>query len=96
MSKTKAEIFGSRLEEGWGLLSPGMKLSVFRAHKEDMRNFFVHVYYLFFCTDIDELFGALGMNMTHNNGVFYRFVIVKPALLHNVYTSVTFRTGMDG
>lgn len=39
LSKNQAELLGSRLQ-GWNLLSPGTKISVFRKRHEDLTRFF--------------------------------------------------------
>lgn len=38
--KTNAELLGSRLQEEWCLLSPGMKISLFRRCQSDVTKFF--------------------------------------------------------
>lgn len=61
LSKSKAELLGSRLQ-GWCLLSQVAKVSVFRNRQDDLTKFFEKVDNLVFCTDIDKLFTAFGCN----------------------------------
>ena len=59
LSKAKAKLLRSRLQ-GWRLLLPGTKISVFRSRQTDLAQFFAQVENLCFCTDVDGLLTALG------------------------------------
>lgn len=85
LSKNQAELLGSRLQ-GWNLLSPGTKISVFRKRHEDLTRFFKKIDSLTFCIDIDGLLSAFGCK--HNPSEWRLFVdssllSLKAVLLHN-------------
>jgi len=92
LSKVKAELLGSRLEE-WRLLSPGMKIAVFQSRQDDITKFFSQVDNLCFCVDIDRLFSALGYDYDPQEWHLFidsSMLSLKAILLHssNVYPSI--------
>lgn len=92
LSKSQAELLGSRLQ-GWKLLSPGTRISVFRNRDKELTQFFKQSNSLTFCSDIDGLLSAFGC---HHNPSEWRLFIdssvlsLKVVLLHNgnLYPSV--------
>ena len=85
LSKAKAELLGSRLQE-WCLLSPGTNISCFRNRQDDIIKFFAKVDSLCFCVDVDGLFSALGCD--HDPQEWRLFIdssmlSLKAVLLHN-------------
>lgn len=92
LSKAKAELLGSRLQ-GWHLLSPGTKISVFRSRQADLVQFFAQEENLCFCTEVDGLLTALGYE--HDPQEWRLFIdssllSLKAVLLHNgnIYPSI--------
>lgn len=85
LSKSKAELLGSRLQ-GWCLLSQVAKVSVFRNRQDDLTKFFEKVDNLVFCTDIDKLFTAFGCNYDPQEWRLFidsSMLSLKAVLLHN-------------
>ena len=85
LSKKKSELLGSRLQ-GWNLLSPDVKISVFRCRHEEFTKFFTQVDSLIFCSDIDGLLSVLGIE--HDPREWRLFIdasilSLKTVLLHN-------------
>lgn len=85
LSKAKAELLGSRLQE-WCLLSPGTKISVFRRRQDDITKFFAQVDSLCFCIDIEGLFSSLGCDYDPQEWRLFidsSTLSLKAVLLHN-------------
>lgn len=85
LSKAKAKLLGSRLQE-WCLLSPGTKISFFWRYQDDLTKFFSDVDSLCFCVDFEGLFSALGYD--HDTQEWRLFIdssilSLKAVLLHN-------------
>jgi hypothetical protein len=92
LSKRQAELLGSRLQ-GWNLLTPGTKVTSYRYRQEELIRFFNKEDTLCYCTDIEQLFSALGCDYDPKD---WRLFIdssqlsLKAVLLHNsnVYPSI--------
>ncbi|XP_076307323.1 uncharacterized protein LOC143223336 isoform X2 [Tachypleus tridentatus] len=85
LSKAKAELLGSRLQEKC-LLSPSTTISVFRSRQDDITKFFAQVDSLCFCVDIEGLFSALGCNYDPREWRLFidsSMLSLKAVLLHN-------------
>ncbi|GFO39812.1 hypothetical protein PoB_006631700 [Plakobranchus ocellatus] len=92
LSQRQSKILASRLKE-WNLVQAGVKSWGFRQRGADAASFFSTKDLLCFCSDIEGLFGYLGMN---HDPAEWRFFIdsfkrsLKAVLLHNgnKYSSV--------
>ena len=85
LSKAKAELLGSRLQE-WCLLSKGTKISFFRSRQDDLTELFAQADNLVFCTDIDGLFTSLGCEYDPQEWRLFidsSVLSLKAVLLHN-------------
>ena len=85
LSKAKAELLGSRLQQ-WNLLEPNTKISLFRARHRDMAEFFEMEDKMTFCSDINGLLKELGCD--HDPADWRLFIdsgknSLKAVLLHN-------------
>lgn len=85
LSKGKAELLGSRLQQ-WNLLGEGVCVSTFRSRHKDFVSFFSMKSNLVTCHDIDGLMSALNIN--HNPDEWRLFIdssqlSLKAVLLHN-------------
>ena len=85
LSKAKAELLGSRLQQ-WNLLEPNTKISLFRARHRDMAEFFEMEDKMTFCSDINGLLKELGCD--HHPTDWRLFIdsgknSLKAVLLHN-------------
>lgn len=92
LSKTQAEILGSRLQ-GWKLLAPGTRISVYRNRQKKLSQYFSTEEGLSFCKNVDDLMRELGFN--HKPEEWRLFIdasklSLKAVLLHigNIYPSV--------
>jgi hypothetical protein len=84
VSKSKAELLGSRLQQ-WNLLEKYIRISSFRSHQQ-LVPFFRKEDDLVFCYDVDGLMNAL--RIKHDPQVWRLFInssklSLKAVLLHN-------------
>ena len=85
LSKKKAEIFGSRLQQ-WNLLEPGTTISSFRIRNQNLAGYYASAENICYCKDIGGLMSELGCE--HNPAVWRLFIDssktnLKAVLLHN-------------
>ena len=85
LSKSKAELLGSRLQQ-WNLLAREVTISVYRNRHKKLSPFFKIEGTLVVCCNIDGLMGAL--NISHNPSQWRLFIdssktSLKAVLLHN-------------
>ena len=85
LSKEKAEIMGSRLQQ-WNLLEPGTTVSSFRSRNQNLAGYYASVENICYCKDIGGLMSELGGE--HNLADWRLFIdssktSLKAALLHN-------------
>jgi hypothetical protein len=85
LSKSKAELLGSRLQQ-WNLLKENVRISVYRKMHEDLVEFFKMERGLVACNNINGLMQTLNIN---HNPLHWRLFIdlsklsLKAVLLHN-------------
>jgi hypothetical protein len=85
LSKAKAELLGSRLQQ-WNLLEANVRVTSFRARHEQFEPFFTKDSELTFCSDVSGLMNVLGIK--HDPGEWRLFIdsstlSLKAVLLHN-------------
>ena len=66
LSKAKAELLGSRLQE-WNLLQENVRVTSFRTRHEQFEDYFSKEDDLVFCSDVEGLLNALHMKETYEN-----------------------------
>ena len=85
LSKEKAEILGSRLQQ-WNLLEPGTTISLFRSRNQNPAGYYASAEKICYCKDIGGLMSELGCE--HNPADWRLFIdssktSLKAVLLHN-------------
>ena len=85
LSKNKAELLGSRLQQ-WNLLEEDVTITSYRKRHQQLEPFFMKEGNLVFCSNIDDLMNAL--QITHDPQEWRLFVdsstlSLKAVLLHN-------------
>ena len=85
LSKEKAEILGSRLQQ-WNLLEPGTTISSFRSRNQNLAGYYASAENICYCKDIGGLISELGCE--HNPADWRLFInssktSLKAVLLHN-------------
>ena len=86
LSKEKAEILGSRLQQ-WNLLEPGTTISSFRSRNQNLAGYYGSAENICYCKDIGGLLSELGSE--HNPADWRLFTdssktSLKTVLLHIV------------